>query len=127
MIRFNLFEIKAIRDHVNHSKDMLLFHQEQNGLYRFDDQLTLMDYELKQVLDRDGHSREIIQFVLGSATIMKHGQFESERHLKSSVIIEDSLENLKIWLFKIRRQEMSRFQVKQIKVRKQSEAIKVYA
>ncbi|SDD31532.1 hypothetical protein SAMN05216342_2983 [Exiguobacterium indicum] len=43
MIRFNLFEIKAIRDHVNHLKDMLLFHQEQNGLYRFDDQLTLMD------------------------------------------------------------------------------------
>ncbi|AHA31405.1 hypothetical protein ASF99_02740 [Exiguobacterium sp. Leaf187] len=106
---------------------MLLFHQEQNGLYRFDDQLTLMDYKLKQVLDRDGHSREIMQFVLGSATIMKHDQFESERHLKSSVIIEDSLENLKIWLFKIRRQEMSRFQVKQIKVRKQSEAIKVYA
>ncbi len=63
MIRFNLFEIKAIRDHVNHLKDMLLFHQEQNGLYRFDDQLTLMDYKLKQVLDRDGHSREIIQFV----------------------------------------------------------------
>lgn len=127
MIRFNLFEIKAIRDHVNHLKDMLLFHQEQNGLYRFDDQLTLMDYELEQVLNRDGHSREIIQFVLGSATIMKHGQFESERHLKSSVIIEDSLENLKIWLFKIRRQEMSRFQVKQIKVKKRSEAIKVYA
>lgn len=118
---------KALRDHVNNSKDVLLFHRESNGLYRFDDQLTLIDYELKQALDRDGHPREVIQFIFESATSMKHKLLESERYVESSVTIENSLEELKTIALQDTSTGDESIQIKQVKVRKRSEAIKLYA
>ena len=86
---------KAIRDHIDYSKDILLFHRASNGLYRFEDQLTLINFELKHALDSYVHTSEIIRFIFESVTFMKHKPLELEHHVERSVKIENSLKELK--------------------------------
>jgi len=116
---------KALRDHVNNSKDVLLFHHSKDGLYRFDDQLTLIGYETKQSLDREGNMREVIQFVFESSSYLTRSV---EEELEGDDLIYDrSLDELKELALQDTSNGHDSVQMKRVKVRKRSEAIKLYA
>lgn len=116
---------KALRDHVNASKDVLLFHGKKDGLYTFDDQLTLIGYEIKQALDRDGNMREVIQFVFeSSSNITRSVEGDPE---DGELANDRSLDELKEIALQDTSNGHDSVQMKRVKVRKRSEAIKLYA
>ena len=116
---------KALREHVNSSKDVLLFHRTTDGLYTFDDQLTLIGYETKQASDRDGNLRNVIQFVFESSSNIT--QFAVDDNEDSGWINNLSLDELKELALQDTSNGHDSVQVKRVKVRKRSEAIKLYA
>lgn len=113
---------KALRDHISSSKDVFLFRASSNGLCKFDDQLTLLGYELKPALDRNGDSRTVISFM-----------FEpfSKVIQSANEIVEDvrdqSLEELKQLALDDTSSENTSVQERKVKVRRRSEAVKAYA
>jgi len=116
---------KALRDHVSASKDVLLFHRMKDGLYTFDDQLTLIGIETKQALDRDSNMREVIQFIFESSSNITRSV---EGDLEDDELANDrSLDELKEIALQDTSNGHDSVQVKQVKVRKRSEAIKLYA
>lgn len=116
---------KALRDHVNSSKDVFLFHRATNGLYTFDDQLTLIDYEIKRAPDRNGNMRDVIEFIFESSSNIERSFLNtSEVTLQN---IDFSLDELKQLALQDTSNGHETIQVKQVTVRKRSEAIKLYA
>lgn len=55
---------RAIRDHVESGKDLLLFASDPSGLYRFIDQMVCTGYRMDKGPDREGAERDEIVFQL---------------------------------------------------------------
>lgn len=113
---------KALRDHISTSKDVFLFRAASNGFCEFDDQLTLLGYELKSALDRNGDSRTVISFmfepfskvVQSSNETTEDIRYQSLEELKQLALDDTSFENTSV-------------QERKVKVRRRSEAVKAYA
>ena len=57
---------KAIRDHNENNKKILLFQETKETYIKLDSELNFIDYEYIQTIDREGNNRSAIQFRLQS-------------------------------------------------------------
>jgi len=57
---------KAIRDHQQNDKKILLFQETKETYIKLDSELNFIDYEYIQTIDREGNNRSAIQFRLQS-------------------------------------------------------------
>lgn len=113
---------KALRDHIELSKDVFLFTAASGGQYKFNDQLTLINFEKKPALDRNGDSRMVISFTFESFTEIVESSNVNKLHDSNQ-----SLEELKQIALDDASSEQASIQEKRVKIRKRSEAIKTYA
>lgn len=113
---------KALRDHIELSKDVFLFTAASGGQYKFNDQLTLINYEKKPALDRNGDSRMVISFTFESFT-----EIVESSNVNNLYDSNQSLEELKQIALDDASSEQASIQEKRVMIRKRSEAIKTYA
>lgn len=111
---------KALRDHVSNGKDIYLFKNVSKGMFRFEEQLTLVDYSLSPVANESGEIRDVIIFAF---TV-----FESPVNTNSTELgTSDTLQELRELALMNTTNGDETIQQKKVHVRKRSEAIKAYA
>lgn len=114
---------KALRDHLDSRKDVFLFEKnENNGLYKFEGQLTLVGYHFGAGPDKFGNSRRLIifEFVRNENITVKTEEI-------STLVETDRLEELR--LLATESSSINTYTMKEKKqiTRKRSAAIKKYA
>jgi 5-methylcytosine-specific restriction protein A len=114
---------KALRDHIDNGKDVFLFEKnDNNGLYKFEGQLTLIGYHYGKGLDKIGNTRRLIIF-----EFVRTEKIKVKTEDISKLIETNSLEDLrKLAVVSSSVNSYTINEKKQI-IRKRSAAIKKYA
>lgn len=111
---------KALRDHVSNGKDIYLFKNVSKGMFRFEQQLTLVDYTISAVSDGSGGLRDVITFAftifesISADPVIDFDKKATLQELRELALNDTSNGNETI-------------QQKKVHVRKRSDAIKAYA
>ena len=86
---------KAIRDHYENGKKVLLFEETKKTYIELKEELKLIDYSYIQTLDSKNNNRKAIQFKFAAEVLSQKLNFDAKKYLRrfsiqfSKLILKD--------------------------------------